>query len=147
MYFFYFNKTNYKIRRYCGMENIATLKKRYTDSELEEFKQVIQHKLSIAREELADLSASLQSSNPNGTDDTAGTYATLEDGAATMDKESIHQLAGRQQKFIQQLDAALIRIANKTYGICRTTGELIQKERLLAVPHTTQSMAAKLAQN
>ena len=129
------------------MENTITAKKRYSDTELEDFKQVILHKLNIAREELAELSASLQSSNPNGTDDTAGTYATLEDGAATMDKESIHQLAGRQQKFIQQLEAALVRIANKTYGICRTSGELIQKERLLAVPHTTQSMAAKLGQN
>lgn len=135
------------MRGYCGMENTTTLKKRYNDSELQEFKQVILHKLSIAREELAELSASLQSSNPNGTDDTAGTYATLEDGAATLDKESIHQLAGRQQKFIQQLEAALVRIANRTYGICRTTGELIKKERLLAVPHTTQSMAAKLSQN
>lgn len=120
---------------------------RYSDLELEEFKQIILNKLDIARRELADLSDSLQNSNPNGTDDTGGTYATLEDGSATMDKESIHQLAGRQQKFIQQLEAALIRIANKTYGICRTTGELIQKERLYAVPHTTQSMAAKLAQN
>jgi DnaK suppressor protein len=102
--------------------------------------------MNIAREELAELSASLQRSNPNGTDDTTGTYATLEDGAATLDKESIHKLAGTQQKFIQQLEAALVRIANKTYGICRTTGELIPKEKLLAVPHTTQSMAAKLNQ-
>lgn len=108
---------------------------------------MIQQKLKVAREELAELSSSLQNSNPNGTDDTSGAYATLEDGAATLDKESIHQLAGRQQKFIQQLEAAMVRIANKTYGICRTTGELIQKERLLAVPHTTQSMAAKLRQN
>ena len=129
------------------MENTAPSKTRYSDADLEEFKQVIIHKMNSAREELADLSASLQSSNPNGTDDTGGTHATLEDGAATLDKESIHQLAGRQQKFIQQLEAALGRIANKTYGICRTTGELIQKERLLAVPHTTQSMAAKLKQH
>lgn len=135
------------MRRLSVMENTATLQKRYSDTELEEFKQVIITKMNIAREELETLSASLQSSNPNGTDDTAGTYATLEDGAATMDKEYIHQMAGRQQKFLQQLEAALGRIANKTYGICRTTGELIQKERLLAVPHTTQSMAAKLNQN
>ena len=140
-------KTNLKIWRYCGMETTTTQKTRYSDAELEEFKQVIQHKMNIAREELAELSSSLQSSNPNGTDDTAGTYATLEDGAATLDKESIHQLAGRQQKFIQQLEAAMVRISNKTYGICRTSGVLIQKERLLAVPHTTQSMAAKLGQN
>lgn len=129
------------------MENSITQNQRYSDTDLEEFKQVILTKLSMAREELTALSASLQYSNPNGTDDTAGTYATLEDGSATMDKEHLHQLAGRQQKFIQQLEAALIRVANKTYGICRTTGTLIQKERLLAVPHTTQSMAAKLAQN
>lgn len=129
------------------MENTLTQPKRYSDTELEEFKQVILQKMQVAREELTELSASLQSSNPNGTDDTSGAYATLEDGAATLDKESIHQLAGRQQKFLQQLEAALVRIANKTYGICRTTGELIQKERLLAVPHTTQSMAAKLRQN
>ncbi|MDT3405278.1 DnaK suppressor protein [Mucilaginibacter terrae] len=129
------------------MENTMASAKRYSDSDLEQFKQVILNKMKIAREELTDLSASLQSSNPNGTDDTSGAYATLEDGAATLDKESIHQLAGRQQKFLQQLEAALTRIENKTYGICRTTGELIQKERLLAVPHTTQSMAAKLRQN
>lgn len=133
--------------RYWVMENTATQQIRYSDADLEEFKKVILQKIAIAREELTDLAASLQSSNPNGTDDTSGAYATLEDGAATLDKESIHQLAGRQQKFIQQLEAALGRIANKTYGVCRTTGVLIQKERLLAVPHTTQSIAAKLRQN
>nr|WP_040626944.1 TraR/DksA C4-type zinc finger protein [Mucilaginibacter paludis] len=126
--------------------NTATHKTRYSDAELEEFKNLILNKIVIAKEELESLSASLQSANPNGTDDTGGAYQTLEDGAATLEKESIHQLAGRQKKFIEQLDAALVRIANKTYGICRSTGKLIQKERLMAVPHTTQSMEAKMKQ-
>ena len=82
----------------------------------------------------------------DGTDDTAGTYKTLEDGSATLEKESINQLAARQKKFIEQLEAALVRIQNKTYGICRETGKLIQKERLRAVPHTTLSMEAKMKQ-
>ncbi|WP_374950025.1 TraR/DksA family transcriptional regulator [Mucilaginibacter sp.] len=120
---------------------------RYSESDLSEFKNLINHKIVIAKEELESLSASLQSTNPNGTDDTGGTYKNLEDGAATLEKESIHQLAGRQKKFIEQLEAALIRIANKTYGICRSTGQLIPKERLMAVPHTTQSIEAKLRQN
>lgn len=120
---------------------------RYSDKELEEFKEVILQKKAVAQEELEALSASLGSSNPNGTDDTSAAYSTLEDGSATLEKESLHQLAGRQKKFIDQLDAALIRIANKTYGVCRVTGKLIQKERLMAVPHTTLSMEAKLKQN
>lgn len=124
--------------------NTAT---RYSDQELEEFKQLIQHKITIAREELEALLGSLQSTNPNGTDDTSGAYSTLEDGAATLEKETIHQMAGRQKKFITDLEAALQRIGNKTYGICRATGKLIQKERLMAVPHTTLSMEAKMRQN
>lgn len=128
------------------MENIAT-KTRYSDADLVVFKEVIDKKLAIAREELEALTSSMSSSNPNGTDDTSGAYHTLEDGAATLEKESIHQLAARQKKFIEQLEAALVRIGNKTYGVCRETGELIQKERLLAVPHTTLSMKAKLKQN
>lgn len=103
--------------------------------------------MAVAKEGLETLSASLHSANPNGTDDTSGSYHTLEDGAATLEKESIHQLAGRQKKFIEQLEAALVRIANQTYGICRSTGKLIQKERLMAVPHTTLSMEAKMRQN
>lgn len=120
---------------------------RYSDKDLEVFKQLITSKISIAKEELEALTSSLSHANPNGTDDTGGAYQTLEDGAATLEKESIHQLAGRQKKFIEQLEAALIRIANKTYGVCRSTGKLIQKERLMAVPHTTQSMEAKMKQN
>lgn len=121
-------------------------KTRYSDSELQEFKDIILEKLRIAKEELNSLAASLSNPNANGTDDTAGTYKTLEDGSATLEKESINQLAARQKKFIEQLEAALVRIQNKTYGICRETGKLIQKERLRAVPHTTLSMEAKMKQ-
>ncbi|MGZ3776041.1 MAG: TraR/DksA family transcriptional regulator [Mucilaginibacter sp.] len=123
-----------------------TEKTRYSDVELQEFKELILDKLRIAKEELNALASSLSSPNANGTDDTAGTYKTLEDGSATLEKESINQLAARQKKFIEQLEAALVRIENKTYGVCRETGKLIQKERLRAVPHTTLSMEAKLKQ-
>jgi RNA polymerase-binding transcription factor DksA len=122
-------------------------KTRYSDSELQEFKELIQEKLRMAHEELSSLASSLSNPNANGTDDTAGTYKTLEDGSATLEKESINQLAARQKKFIENLEAALIRIENKTYGICRETGKLIQKERLRAVPHATLSMEAKLKQS
>ncbi|RYY35657.1 MAG: TraR/DksA family transcriptional regulator [Sphingobacteriaceae bacterium] len=124
-----------------------SVKTRYSDSELQEFKDIILEKLRIAKEELNALASSLSSPNANGTDDTAGTYKTLEDGSATLEKEQINQLAARQKKFIEQLEAALVRIENKTYGVCRETGKLIQKERLRAVPHTTLSMEAKLRQN
>jgi RNA polymerase-binding transcription factor DksA len=123
-----------------------TEKTRYSDAELQEFKELILDKLRIAKEELNALASSLSNPNANGTDDTAGTYKTLEDGSATLEKESINQLAARQKKFIEQLEAALVRIENKTYGVCRETGKLIQKERLRAVPHTTLSMEAKLKQ-
>jgi len=125
-------------------ENVKT---RYSDNELKEFKDLLLDKLRIAREELNALATSLSSPNANGTDDTAGTYKTLEDGSATLEKEQINQLAARQKKFIEQLEAAVVRIENKTYGICRETGKLIPKERLRAVPHTTLSMEAKLKQN
>ena len=122
------------------------VKTRYSDAELQEFKSLITDKLSSSREELAALSQSLSNPNMNGTDDTAGTYKTLEDGSATLEKESINQLAARQRKFIDNLENALVRIENKTYGICRETGKLIPKERLRAVPHATLSMEAKLKQ-
>lgn len=118
-------------------------KTRYSDSELLEFKNIILEKLRVAREELAALTSTLSNSNANGTDDTAGTFKTLEDGSATLEKEQTNQLAARQKKFIDNLEAALVRIENKTYGICRETGKLIQKERLKAVPHTTLSIEAK----
>jgi len=121
-------------------------KTRYSESDLQEFKGILLDKLRMAKEELNSLATSLSSPNANGTDDTAGTYKTLEDGSATLEKEQINQLAARQKKFIEQLEAALVRIENKTYGICRETGKLIPKERLRAVPHTTLSMEAKLKQ-
>lgn len=118
-------------------------KTRYSDAELQEFKAIILEKLRIAKEELTSLTNSLSNSNANGTDDTAGTYKTLEDGSATLEKEQTNQLAARQKKFMDNLEAALVRIENKTYGVCRETGKLIQKERLRAVPHTTLSIEAK----
>ena len=121
-------------------------KTRYSESDLQEFKGLLLDKLRSAKEELNSLATSLSSPNANGTDDTAGTYKTLEDGSATLEKEQINQLAARQKKFIEQLEAALVRIENKTYGVCRETGKLIPKERLRAVPHTTLSMEAKLKQ-
>jgi DnaK suppressor protein len=119
---------------------------RYTDTDLQEFKSIILDKLSSAQEELLSLAKSMSNPNSNGTDDTAGTYKTLEDGSATLEKEQLNQLAARQKKFIESLESALVRIENKTYGICRETGNLIPKERLRAVPHATLSMEAKLKQ-
>ena len=121
-------------------------KTRYSDAELQEFKELIVDKLRMAKEELSSLALSLSNPNANGTDDTAGTYKTLEDGSATLEKESINQLAARQKKFIESLEAALVRIENKTYGICRETSKLIPKERLRAVPHATLTMEAKMKQ-
>ena len=117
---------------------------RYNDQELQEFKELILRKLESAKAELKDLSES--ANNKNGTDDTGSVYKTIEDGSSTLLKESNSQLAGRQRKFIDNLKMALLRIENKSYGICKITGKLIAKERLLAVPHTTQSMEAKLKQ-
>jgi DnaK suppressor protein len=127
------------------MENVE--KTHYSDSELQEFKDLILNKLDAAKKELTSLMHSLSSPNDNGTDDTAGTFKVLEDGSATLEKESINQLAARQKKFIENLESALVRIENKTYGVCRVTGKLIPKERLRIVPHTTLSMEAKLQQN
>jgi DnaK suppressor protein len=128
------------------MSTPQTERTRYSDSELIEFKELILDKIRVAREELNALASSLSNPNLNGTDDTAGTYKTLEDGSATLEKESINQLAARQKKFIEQLEAALVRIETKSYGVCKVTGKLIPKERLRAVPHTTMSMEAKLKQ-
>lgn len=122
-----------------------TTKTRYSDTELNEFRTLIKEKIGVAREELQELVGTLSASNTNG-DDAAIAGKTLEDGSATFEKEQINQLAARQKKFIEQLEAALMRIENRTYGICRSTGKLIPRERLLAVPHTTQSMEAKLKQ-
>lgn len=124
-----------------------TEKSHYSDKELSEFKEIIIKKLEDARKELVNLQAALNSANEHGTDDTASTFKVLEDGSDTLAKEEAGQLAARQRKFIDQLENALIRIENKTYGICRVTGKLIPKERLRAVPHTTQSIEAKLQQH
>ncbi len=119
---------------------------RYSDSDLAEFKTLVVRKLEEARQELVNLQAQIINANENGTDDTGASFKMLEDGSETLAKEEAANLAARQKKFIEQLEAALIRIENKTYGICRVTGQLIPKERLRAVPHTTQSMEAKLKQ-
>ena len=122
------------------------VKTRYSDLELKEFKDLILEKLQNAREELKILAQSLNQSDLNGTDDTASGYKTFEDSAATLERESISQLAARQKKFIENLENALVRIENKTYGLCRESGSLIPKERLRAVPHATLSVEAKMKQ-
>lgn len=119
-------------------------KTRYSDEELLEFKEIILKKLDVAKEEFNTLQKNLRDGNENGTDSTNNNYLTLDDGADTFEKENTTQLAARLMKFIQNLEAALVRIENKTYGICKTTGKLIPKERLRAVPHTTQTIEAKL---
>lgn len=120
-----------------------TEKARYTDEELDEFRDLILQKLEKAKEEYESLKASITNSDGNDVTDTSPTFKVLEEGAATLSKEEAGQLAQRQMKFIQNLQAALIRIENKTYGICRETGKLIPKERLRAVPHATLSIEAK----
>jgi DnaK suppressor protein len=122
-------------------------KTRYSDEELQEFKDIILKKLASSREEFTTLQKSLKDGNENGTDSTNNNYLTLDDGADTFEKENTTQLAARLMKFIQNLEAALVRIENKTYGVCKTTGKLIPKERLRAVPHTTQSIEAKLGKS
>ena len=122
-------------------------KTRYSDDELQEFKDIILQKLSSSRVEFTTLQKSLKDGNENGTDSTNNNYLTLDDGADTFEKENTTQLAARLLKFIQNLEAALVRIENKTYGVCKTTGKLIPKERLRAVPHTTQSIEAKLGKS
>ncbi len=118
-------------------------KTRYSDAELEEFKAIILDKLAKAQKEYDDLRSVVSNSDGNDVNDTSPTFKTLEEGASTLAKEAHGQLAQRQMKFIQHLQAALIRIENKTYGICRETGKLIPKERLRAVPHATLSIEAK----
>jgi RNA polymerase-binding protein DksA len=118
-------------------------KMRYTDEELEEFRELILQKLDKAKEEYETLKASVTNSDGNDVTDTSPTFKVLEEGAATLSKEEAGRLAQRQMKFIQNLQAALVRIENKTYGICRETGKLIPKERLRAVPHATLSIEAK----
>ena len=121
-------------------------KNRYSDAELVEFKELIQLKLDTAKEDYELLKAAITQSESNDTQDTSPTFKVLEEGASTLSKEEAGRLATRQAKFIQHLQGALIRIENKTYGICRETGVLISKERLRAVPHATLCIEAKSRQ-
>ncbi len=118
-------------------------KTRYTDEELQEFKELLLKKLDVAKEEFATLQTSLREGNENGTDSTNNNYLTLDDGASTFEKENLNQLSQRLQKYINSLNAALVRIENRTYGICKVTGKLIPKERLRVVPHTTTTVEGK----
>ena len=124
---------------------MATEKTRYSDEELEEFREIINSKLALARRDYSQMMRSLMNADGNDVDDTSPTYKVLEEGSTKQSKEEMMQLASRQQKFIQGLEAALVRIENKTYGIDRITGELIPKERLRIVPHATLSVASKNA--
>ena len=118
-------------------------KTRYSDEELQEFKELILSKLETAQRDYELLRSNIMNTDGNDVSDTSPTFKVLEEGASTLSKEEAGQLAQRQMKFIQHLQAALVRIENKTYGICRETGVLIPKERLRAVPHATLSIAAK----
>ena len=120
-------------------------KTRYSDEELEEFRAIINEKLRLARRDFNSMMDQLRNTDGNGIEDTSPTYKSLEEGSASQSKEEIAQMANRQQKFIQGLEAALVRVENKTYGIDRITGELIPKERLRVVPHATLSVESKNA--
>jgi len=118
-------------------------KLRYSDQELEEFREIIQVKIDKAEADLAVLKENFANDRNNGTDDTSPTFKAFEEGSDTMSKEANSQLAARQEKFIRDLHNAINRIENKTYGICRVTGKLISKDRLRLVPHATLSIEAK----
>jgi RNA polymerase-binding transcription factor DksA len=122
-------------------------KERYSDSELEEFRQIINAKLDEARKDYDLLKQTLANTDNNGTEDTSPSFKMIEDGSETLSREETAQLAARQEKFIKHLEDALLRIRNKTYGICRVTGRLISKERLRLVPHATLSIEAKQQMN
>lgn len=119
-------------------------KVRYSDEELQEFKEIILQKLEKAKDDYEQLKSAVTHSTSNDIEDTSPTFKVLEEGASALSKEESSQLAQRQYKFIRSLEAALVRIENKTYGICRETGKLIPKERLKLVPHATLSVEAKL---
>ena len=119
-------------------------KTRYSDEELQEFKELILAKIEKAQREYDTLRASLMNNEGNDVADTSPTFKVLEEGAYTLGKEEAARLAERQRQFIQKLQAALVRIENKTYGICRATGQLIPKERLRAVPHATLCVNEKI---
>jgi len=119
---------------------------RYSDKDLAEFKAIIEEKIRQAKIDLELIESTFKNDSNNGTDDTSPTFKAFEEGSETMSKEANVQLAIRQEKFIRDLKNALLRIENKTYGICRVTGNLIQKERLRLVPHATLSIEAKKQQ-
>jgi RNA polymerase-binding transcription factor DksA len=131
-----------------SMNNNApdVIKTRYNAEELEEFRQIILEKLTKARADLALLTEAYSNNNEHDTNDTSPTFKVLEEGYNVMSKEENSRLAARQQKFISNLENALVRIENGSYGICRATGKLISAERLRSVPHATLSMEAKLQQ-
>ena len=122
---------------------MAEDRQKYSDADLQEFKLIIQAKITKAEKDLMLIRESFINDQNNGTDDTSPTFKAFEEGAETLSKEQNSILAGRQEKFIRDLKHALIRIENKTYGVCRVTGKLIPKERLMAVPHATLSIEAK----
>ncbi|MFT4595209.1 MAG: DnaK suppressor protein [Bacteroidia bacterium] len=121
-------------------------KTKYSKDELEEFKGIINEKLEKAKEDLTLLVDQISHKDDHGTDDTSPTFKLMDEGSEVLSKEEINQLAARQQKFVESLGNALIRIQNGTYGVCRVTGKLIAKERLRIVPHATLSIEAKNAQ-
>ena len=120
-------------------------KTRYSDEELVEFRDLILEKIRLAQRDYQQMMDVLTNKEGNGVDDTMPTYKILEEGSMTQTREELTNMAARQQKCIQGLQAALVRIENKPYGVCRVTGKLIPKERLRAVPHATMSIEAKLA--
>ena len=122
-------------------------KTKYSKDELDEFRGIINEKLDKAKEDLQLLVDQLSHKDDHGTDDTSPTFKLMDEGSEVLSREEINQLAARQQKFIQSLDNALVRIQNGTYGVCRVTGKLIAKERLRIVPHATLSIEAKNAQS
>lgn len=126
--------------------NTENLQVRYSDADLEEFKELILKKIEKAQKDLELIKSAYMNDLNNGTDDTSPTFKAFEEGSETLSKEANSQLAIRQEKFIRDLKNALVRIKNKTYGVCRITGKLIDKERLKLVPHATMSMEAKLKQ-
>ncbi len=125
---------------------MADIKTKYSDEDLQEFKEIILKKIKRAEEDLELLQSAYKNDANNGTDDTSPSFKSFDEGSDTMSKEANVQLAIRQEKFIRDLKNALLRIENKTYGICRVTGKLIQKERLKLVPHATLSIEAKRKQ-
>jgi len=127
-------------------EDNKSIKNRYSDEELAEFKKIIEDKLERAKKDYQLLKSTLSHEDSNDIEDTSPTFKVLEEGANTLSREHTGRLAQRQLKFISHLEAALVRIENKTYGICRQTGKLISKERLKAVPHATLCIEAKLNQ-